>query len=226
MSICQNGGNSDVSQTWWMKWARNLHVALIVLLLLSINFKLNFKGAHKKPKSDYFSASSLNVDDNVYICCLMMRGHDPNLIIELSSSSQNFQILSIHNIFIPRGWYKIVLMLIIRKHIFSYETVGHLTTITEVWNFITRWWAYVKMGENSDVSQTWWMKWARNLHVALIVLLLLNINFKLNFKKPNTTLTMVNPEHPYVIKLELTVSYNYKFSDSWTQITECWPEVR
>jgi hypothetical protein len=64
----------------------------------------------------------------------MMRGQDPNLIIELSSCSQNFQILSIHNkdffslnipcFFIPRGSYKIVLMLIIRKHIFSYETVG------------------------------------------------------------------------------------------------------
>ena len=31
--------------------------------------------------------------------------------------------------FIPRGSYKIVLMLIIRKHIFSYETVGQ----TSIW---------------------------------------------------------------------------------------------
>ena len=45
----------------------------------------------------FFSASSLNVDDDDYICCLMMRGQDHSLKIELSSNSQNFQILSMHS---------------------------------------------------------------------------------------------------------------------------------
>jgi hypothetical protein len=45
----------------------------------------------------FFSTSSLNINDNVYICCLMIRDQDHNLEIELPSNSQNFQIWSMHS---------------------------------------------------------------------------------------------------------------------------------